>query len=238
MKFWQSFEVRLLSEKDKTKKINDHLNDPAHRDYLKSIAKMLTEKFMPKRVLDVGCGRGDLVVEFSKIGVEIYGIDILEESITRSFREEAKDKVCIADAERLPFKQGSFDLVIAHHVIEHLHNPELFIRETHRVLRKGGVVFCVTTIPPFGMTKLYRILRLQREPTHVSLHSRSFWIKIFEENGFKLIGNLDKLLLKDPPLYPLGRLLIKFGPIGKQLWLKTATVIRASFLFKKVNSNK
>jgi len=198
----------------------------------------LTEKFAPKKILDVGCGRGDLVVEFSKLGVEIYGIDILEKSITRSFREEIKDKVCIADAERLPFKQGSFDLVIAHHVIEHLHNPELFIREAHRVLRKGGVVFCITTIPPFGMTKLYRILGLQREPTHVSLHSRFFWTKIFEENGFKLKGNLDKLLLKDPPFHPLGRLLMKFGPIGRQLWLSIATVIRASFLFEKVKSNE
>ena len=222
-------------KQNRREQIIDHLEDIRHKEYLELIARAIIEKFAPKRVLDVGCGRGDLVAIFKNWGIEAYGIDALDPSITKSFREDIKDRVFVADAEALPFKEESFDLVIAHHVIEHLHNPEQFILEARRVLKRGGTVFIVTTISPLGLTKLWRILRLQKEPTHISLHARSFWEKTFEKLGFQFVSDFDELLKKDPPSYSWGKLLMKLGPIGKVVWLRIVGYIRGSFLFKRID---
>jgi len=46
----------------------------------------------------------------------------------------------VGDAQLLPFRDETFDVVIASHVIEHLEHPELFVREARRVLKCGGVL--------------------------------------------------------------------------------------------------
>jgi len=50
----------------------------------------------------------------------------------------------VADAHHLPFRDGVADRVYAIHVIEHLEEPMLFLRECYRVLKKGGMVMIVT----------------------------------------------------------------------------------------------
>jgi len=174
------------------------------------LAEALIENFHPTRVLDVGCGGGELVHAFQTRDVIAYGID------TSPKVERWKGGVFIqANGESLPFKDCGFDLVTAHHVIEHLKDPDSFINEAKRVLKSKGVVYITTPISPFGLTGLWRILQLQREPTHISLHTRSFWLRAFESHGFKFIGNLQGIIVKDPPVFWVGRLLTKLGLPGK-----------------------
>lgn len=124
----------------------------SHKEYLDLLVKKLIGDFNPKRVLDVGCGEGELVSTFQKHGVETYGIDISKQSLLHA------RNVVQADAEKIPFKNNTFDLMIAHHSLEHLKNPEYFIKECKRVLKENGIVCVVVPVSPFGLTKLWRAL--------------------------------------------------------------------------------
>jgi cyclopropane fatty-acyl-phospholipid synthase-like methyltransferase len=107
------------------------------------------------RVLDVGCGRGEIVRHCMNLGVEAYGIDYAEaatemtrEVISRERadrREEGDDRpviagVCRADAKFLPFPTGYFDRVLLFDVVEHLYPWELqqALLDIRRVLKEDG----------------------------------------------------------------------------------------------------
>ena len=100
------------------------------------------------RVLDVGSGAGTnlelLGARFP--GAGLVGIDLEREPL-RFCRADRALPVCQADAERLPFAGGSFDLVAALDALEHLADDAAGLRELHRVCRPGGTL--VATVPAF-----------------------------------------------------------------------------------------
>ncbi len=103
------------------------------------VARALIEyyKIKPKdKILDIGCGKGFLLFDFTKIvpGVEIYGIDISEYAISHG-KEEIKDHLQVGRATSLPFADNTFDLVISINTFHNLYNYELdkALREMERV---------------------------------------------------------------------------------------------------------
>jgi 2-polyprenyl-3-methyl-5-hydroxy-6-metoxy-1,4-benzoquinol methylase len=75
------------------------------------------------KVLDVGCGTGNLSQDVKRYFPEVYGVDIDPVAA-----KEAKKKidVIIASAEFLPFRKDVFDAVISNQVIEHVMNVDFF----------------------------------------------------------------------------------------------------------------
>jgi ubiquinone/menaquinone biosynthesis C-methylase UbiE len=92
--------------------------------------------------LDAGCGTGFLSFELTARGHHVTGVDFAPAMIAEARKKAAARSVSIrfeeADAERLPFPAGSFDLVISRHVLWTLPHPEAAIDEWSRVLRPGG----------------------------------------------------------------------------------------------------
>ncbi len=101
-----------------------------------------------ERVLDVGCGRGEMVLHAAMLGAEAVGIDYAEEAVRIAneslamapddVRERAQ--VRLMNARALAFDDASFDVALMSDIVEHLYPPELAeaLRETWRVLRPGG----------------------------------------------------------------------------------------------------
>jgi SAM-dependent methyltransferase len=95
----------------------------------------LAGKLSTGKVLEIGCGEGFLL---SRIRAnEIAAIDLSSQAL-RKARERVSAVCCVALAERLPFADGSFDLVVAVGVMEHFLNDREATNEIRRVLRPGG----------------------------------------------------------------------------------------------------
>jgi SAM-dependent methyltransferase len=96
------------------------------------------------RILDAGCGTGGNLIEYARLG-EATGVDAFPEAI-QFCRERGLD-VLEAPVERLPFEAGSFDLMFATDVIEHLDDDVVALRELRRVAGDGGRL--VLTVPAY-----------------------------------------------------------------------------------------
>lgn len=90
------------------------------------------------RVLDVGCGVGQVVGRLMQAGYEAYGVDVSEPSIAKA--RQYTDRCQTYDGTRLPFPDNHFDSAGALNVLEHVDEAESFIREIVRVVRPQGKV--------------------------------------------------------------------------------------------------
>lgn len=104
------------------------------------------------RVLDDGCGGGGMCVSFAEEARSVVGIEPGDRFRDIGMRLAAEKWVTNvrfthADGTALPFKDGSFDLVLSHSVIEHDGDPLAYLKEARRVLAPGGVM--LLNIAPF-----------------------------------------------------------------------------------------
>jgi len=88
------------------------------------------------RVLDVGCGVGQVVARLKESGCDAWGVDVSEPNIERARRHS--DHCRLYDGGILPFPDGHFAAVGALNVLEHVEAPENFILELARVTQPGG----------------------------------------------------------------------------------------------------
>jgi len=89
------------------------------------------------RILDIGCGTGANLEMLSQFGAA-EGVDVSIDAL-EFCRQRGLQNVRQGEAEHLPYEDGSFDLVTALDVVEHLDDDVLGLKEMRRVLRPGGV---------------------------------------------------------------------------------------------------
>ena len=133
-------------------------------------------------VLDVGCGKGYLLYEFTQVlpGVEVTGIDISEYAIDNA-KEEVKKFLQVGNAVSLPFEDSTFDFVVSITTLHNLYNYELrrAIQAIERVgKQKKHVIF-----------ESYRNEKEKANLLYWQLTCRSFytpkeWEWTFEQAGY------------------------------------------------------
>ena len=147
------------------------------------------------RLVDLGCGDGEFTVRAAeKVGTSnVYGVDIMEENITQS---RAKGVVTLgADLSRgLPFGTCTVDVVCASHVIEHLDDTDMFLREVSRVLKREG--YLVIATPNLAAWHQVLLLLLGKQPT------------IAEVSDVVLVGTWS----------PRGRSVARVGPAHRRIF--------------------
>jgi SAM-dependent methyltransferase len=98
-----------------------------------------------ERVLEVGCGPANL---WRNNGDRAPAIDAVLSDLSPGMAREARRaldaSVCVADAQRLPFRDGTFDVVVANHMLYHVPDRDRAICELRRVLRSAGRLVAAT----------------------------------------------------------------------------------------------
>jgi len=136
-------------------------------------------------VLDIGCGRGELLEACSKAGIDARGFDINERSVA-----DLKQKGLNVSLAGIPecfegIKHGSIGTVVAMHVVEHLPVEHLFalFAQTARVLMPGGL-FMIET--PNAESIAVSASDFWRDPTHLAPRHPAALTILAREHGFAI----------------------------------------------------
>jgi len=178
-----------------------------------------------KRVLDLGCRDGYLTQHYAT-GNVVTGVDIDQQALALA-RENLGILTIWLDLnhERLPIDDGSFDVVVAGEILEHLVDPASVVGEARRVLTPGGVL--IGSVPnSFHWRARLAFLtgRGIEDPTHLHLFSQSEVLKLLE--GFSSVE-----------LVPVGgiggrRLPVMPAWISRWFMRSLPTVFANDFLFR------
>ena len=121
------------------------------------------------RVLDLGCRYGALTRAYLD-GNHVVGLDVDRDALAEAAAIGIETRWADVD-EPLPFEDGSFDVVVAGELIEHLRDPDRLVAEVRRVLRPGGRF--VGSVPNFFRLRNRLAMLagrpLDHDPTHLHL---------------------------------------------------------------------
>ncbi len=98
----------------------------------------------PRRVLDLGCGTGNLTAHLLDLGQEVVAADVSPEFLAlveQRFAGRPVQTVRIGGLDLREFEDRSFDLVAAYSVLHHVPDYVEMVRELHRTTRPGGIIY-------------------------------------------------------------------------------------------------
>lgn len=169
--------------------------------YFHATAVTLVKYIKPKKVLDIGCGMGFFVYAFCELGIDAYGIDISEYAISQSPVKERLTRIDITK-DKIAIPSNTFDLVTMMQSIEHLPSIDNVLNEIGRILKPNGMVYI--TAPSKYSKGAYA------DPTHINIHSRREWERMFRNHNFKVNNKMVIDLEGEFPFGPIDRKLPKF----------------------------
>ncbi len=138
------------------------------------------------RILEVGCGNGELWTEnLSKLPqhVEIVLSDISEGMLrdaARTLQGDARFSYQCFDASQIPFEAESFDLIIANHMLFYCEDIQQVLSECQRVLKKKGI-FAASTYGAHHMQEITRLV--QKFHSEIVLSAEQLYERFGLENG-------------------------------------------------------
>ena len=128
-----------------------------------------------RKILDLGCGRGDFLKIFLEYGMIGFGVDQSDQA--KKLCPNAEIKVSNIE-ETLPYKENTFDYVFSKSVLEHFYYPEKIVNEIYRVLKPAGLV--ITMVPDWK--SIYKMF--YEDYTHRTPFTKESLQNIYYINGF------------------------------------------------------
>jgi 2-polyprenyl-3-methyl-5-hydroxy-6-metoxy-1,4-benzoquinol methylase len=154
------------------------------RRYLALARKAIGKKLNGLSLLDIGCGAGEYLKIGSDLGMNVTGYDVdssIEEYITKTY----KFKVVTGNLDEDTFNEGSFDVIVLSHVIEHLNDPKLMVKNIYKFLKKDGILVLTMPNPNALIDNIVsfakRVTSKERGDTRLTPYITPFHI-----NGFSL----------------------------------------------------
>jgi ubiquinone/menaquinone biosynthesis C-methylase UbiE len=124
------------------------------------------------RVLDVGCGAGNMAVALAPLVAQVTGVDLTPAMLDQARRRQA-DAGCAniewlqADVTALPFADGAFDLVMSRALLHHTAAPGRVLAEMRRVCAADGRLMVIDLTPPSTKAAAFDAIETLRDPSHV-----------------------------------------------------------------------
>lgn len=204
----------------------------------RELASAIKEIFQPRRVLDVGCATGTTVRLLNEMGCEAHGIDVSEWAVHNA----EHPNVQLASADRLPFPDDFFDLVISCHAMEHI--PDAVFSGSLAEISRVNSSFqfhllpMIGTPPYDGEPEAVRQM-LRKDPTHQQLQSLEWWISQFGSQGFVQVDTC--LLMENENSnaeLSVGQFLLKKGISVDHSRVSRRAEARNQRIFRKVQLAK
>lgn len=148
--------------------------------------------FSPGRLLDEGCGTGNLLAALQRWGVHVAtytGVDLSAGMLRVAVRKHgtgATERWACADAASLPFAAGSFDTVVSASSLHDWPEPRAALAAMHGALARGGRLLLLDWCADFLSIRLVRSwLQLRRRPVH-EVYKRARVAGLLTEAGFRV----------------------------------------------------
>jgi len=139
------------------------------------------------RIMDVGCGPGDILYLLKKVGFDVYGLDISKYAVEAAHKNGLENVIQGMEDKLIEFPDEFFDCIRGSHVIEHMPDPVKFLNLCRKKLKKNGLLILATpNINSLNRaifkehTKCYRDI-----PRHIIIFSKNGIVKLLEEAGFE-----------------------------------------------------
>jgi SAM-dependent methyltransferase len=133
------------------------------------------------RLLDVGCGHGEMVWAATQMGHEAFGVDMDEKAVAVA-RRLGIPNVTVGRAEDSP--AGPFDIVTSFDVLEHLQDPVLVLSGISRILAPGGHV--VIAVPAWDKGPFLHIPKADNPPHHLTMWTETAVEALADRAGFRV----------------------------------------------------
>lgn len=138
----------------------------------------------PGRLADIGCGNGQFLHDAIQLGWECYGLDFDPLAVEAARKTGAN--VALGGFPDTELPSCYFNMVTLSHVIEHVHDPLLALKEIYRILKPGGLLWIATpNIDSLGHNRFRRFWRGIEAPRHVVLFNRKSLKLALIDAGFK-----------------------------------------------------
>lgn len=154
-------------------------------------------------ILDIGCSFNPFVDEYTSIEKNFFvGVDlsIISLKIGEILTPKNKGHLVCANAEMLPFKSSSCDIIVCTEVMEHLAFPEKLLQEIFRLLKHDGI--CVLSVPchvvdiqSLSLEKKRDLLKHSDATHRIDFYTYNDLVNLFEKNNLRIAS------LKENPYY-------------------------------------
>lgn len=187
-----------MNSKEKTKQ---HFNETAF-DYnnsddgkfVKDMYEVLVDEIQKSqsgKILDVGCGNGNLFALLPDGKYELYGVDFSENMIIEAKKNcNTKASFSVADAENLPFDDDTFDILVCNASFHHYIHPNIVLDEMHRVLKEGGKLLIGDPYIPTGIRGLMNLVLRFSDEGDYHIYGLGEMENLFVYHGFSPVSSL------------------------------------------------
>jgi ubiquinone/menaquinone biosynthesis C-methylase UbiE len=115
--------------------------DPSTLDFALATARMVERPGAAARVLDLGCGDGQLAARLAAEGADVTGLDPSREALARARKAHPGLELVAPSADgTLPLPDSSFDAIVCMNVLQHVADTQLLLSEARRVLAPKGLL--------------------------------------------------------------------------------------------------
>lgn len=168
---------KIRNRLEKKEKIN-HQKDT---EYISSYIN----KFSNKKILDVGCGLGYFLSSLNNKKNKLYGCEVDKYCLDYASKYGT---INIGKLEEINYTKDYFDIVVCHHVIEHIKNPKNFLKKIKKILKQHGILIISTPDFGSGAANLFKDkYRLLHDKTHISLFTSDSMHRFLRDNSFSIL---------------------------------------------------
>jgi len=137
------------------------------------------------RLLEVGCGEGDLLVLAKGDGWQITGVEYSAAACEKARQRLNSNEVRSGELSEVGFAAGQFDLCVISDVLEHVRSPLGLLQEIHRVLKPGGTLFVATPSIDSWSARFLRQKWMEFKTEHLAYFDRQTLQTALFKAGFR-----------------------------------------------------